>query len=406
MKILQVNKFYYLKGGAESYYFDLSDLFSEKGHKIIPFAMQDQRNNSTEYAKYFIDKINIEKVGFSIKDLKAAGRILYSFESRRKIKKLLDVEKIDIAHIHNIYHQISPSILSAIKERNIPIVMTVHDFKLMCPVYSFYTHGEICERCKVKKYYNCVLHKCAKNSYFASKINMVEMYLHRMLKIYRNNIDLYICPSKFVRDKMIEFGWPRKKIIVVPHFVKSQDDDVINEVGEYALFFGRLIKEKGIADLLRAYKYLKNEKIKIAGTGPQEKEYKNFIKKEGMENVEFTGYLPRVDLKKVIAKAKYTIVPSLSYETFGLSITESFAQGKAVIASNVGALPELVKNMKTGIIYQSGNWRDLKNKIIVLNKDKNKIVEMGKNAREYVINNLSSSQHYSKLLAEYNKLLK
>lgn len=406
MNILQTNKFYYLKGGAERYYFDLAELLSKNGHQIIPFCMQDAKNLPTPYQKYFVGKINIDKAGFSGNDLRAAGRILYSFEAKSKLEKLLSQEKVDIAHIHNIYHQISPSVLTVLKQQKIPIVMTVHDFKLMCPVYTFYTHGNVCERCKGHKYYNCVLQKCTKNSYSASMVNMLEMYLHRMLKIYRNNVDLYICPSKFVRDKMIEFGWPRQKIITIPHFAKIPKSMGKDKTEDYTLYFGRLIKHKGVMHLIKAFKYLKNDKLKIVGTGPQEQELKDYVNKENIQNVEFSGFLTGNDLKNVIQKAKYVIVPSVYYETFGLTVTESFAHGKAVIASDLGPLPELVKNGKTGMIYRAGDWRDLKNKIIKLNKDPEQIEIMGNNAREYVVNNLNSSQHYNKLLTEYEKLLK
>ncbi len=405
MNILQINKFYYLKGGAERYYFNLSDLLVKRGLRVIPFAMEDIKNEPTPYKKYFVSPINIEKAGFSWQDVKAAGRILYSWEAQRKLKNLLADEKIDLAHIHNIYHQISPSILTVLKDKKIPIVMSVHDFKLLCPVYSFFTEGEVCERCKVNKFYNCVLHRCAKNSYAASKVNMVEMYLHRLLKIYRNNIDLYICPSEFVRNKLVEYGWPGKKIIVLPHFVNLGIKNLSSQAGEYALYFGRLIKEKGLMDLLKAYQYLKNDRLMIAGTGPHENIYKNFVKKNNLNNIEFVGYLAGENLTKAIRGAKYVMVPSRNYETFGLTIAESFAQGKTVIASDIGALPELVKHGQTGMLFKAGDWRDLKNKIIEIGKEPDRAQKMGENAKQFAEINLDSEQYYTKLITEYNKLI-
>lgn len=408
MNILQINKFFYLKGGAERYYFDLVKILEENGHRVIPFAMQDIKNQPTKYKNYFVSKIDISKPGFSLADLKAAGRILYSFEAQSKMEDILHDFKIDIAHVHNLYHQISPSVLTTLNNYHVPVVMTIHDFKLMCPVYTFYTQGEVCERCKKSRYYNCVLRKCAKNSYAASITNMIEMYLHRMLKIYRDNVDLYISPSKFVRDKMIEFGWPRKKIITIPHFSKPKNkiSEIKNKQGEYSFYFGRLIKHKGVMHMLKAYKYLKNEKLKIAGTGPQEKEYKDYVKKNKMSNVEFVGFLNDKELEDAIKLSKYVIVPSVYYETFGLSVTEAFAQGKMVIATDLGPLPELVKNGKTGIIYRAGDWRDLKNKILEINKKPQEITRLGQNALRFVRNNLDPKDHYQKIIQQYQKLIK
>ena len=405
MHILQVNKFYYQKGGAERYYFDLIELLEKQGHEVISFAMHDIKNNPTPYKDYFVGKINIEKAGFSWQDVKSAGRIIYSIEAKKKLKKLLNNEKIDIAHIHNIYHQISPSILTVLKKRKIPVVMTVHDFKLLCPVYSFFTQGDVCERCKVSKFYNCVLHRCAKNSYVASKLNMLEMYLHRLFKIYRNNIDLYICPSEFVKNKLMEYGWPRKKIIVLPHFIALANNVESDQAGDYALYFGRLIKEKGVMDLLKAYQYLKNDKLKIVGTGPHEKIYRDFVRNNNIKNIEFTGYLAGKNLTEAVSGSKFVVMPSRLYETFGLTVAESFAQGKPVIASRLGALPELVKDGVTGMLFKPGDWRDLKNKILKINQRPEEIQKMGENARKFVEENLNAKRHYSKLIEEYSKLI-
>ncbi len=217
MKILFVNKFYYLKGGAERYYFDLKNLFEREGHKVIPFSMEDKKNFKSDYSKYFVSNVELEKPGFSLKDLKTAGRIIYSFEAKKKIEELIKKEKPEIAHINNIYHQISPSILTVLKKYKIPMVQTLHDYKLICPIYILYSKGGICERCKKYRYYHCTFRKCTKNSRGASLINTKEMYWHKFLKIYENNIDLFISPSNFLRNKILEWGMIKpKKIIVLP----------------------------------------------------------------------------------------------------------------------------------------------------------------------------------------------
>ena len=419
MKILLANKYYYLKGGAERHLFDLKELLEENGHRTIPFAMQNNKNKNSAYSKYFVKNINIEKTSLSLEGLRAATKIIYSFEAKNNISKLIAHEKPDIAHIHNIYHQISPSILTPLKKAGIPIIVTVHDFKLMCPNYIFYTQGKICEKCKKYKYYNCVFNKCVKNSYMASKINMLEMYYHRFLKIYKNNIDLYICPSKFVKNKLVEFGFNKDKIKVLPHFITQEienpytkennnkfKDFVVNiknhilpnnkntpgnteqlfDSDDYILYFGRLSKEKGIKTLLKAMGLINNKaiKLKIAGDGPQSAELKDFVVNRDLQNrVKFLGFLDGENLSETIHNSLFTVLPSVFYETFGLTVLESYNYSKPIIASRLGALPELIEEDKTGLLFESGNSEDLAKKINKMLQSRENIENMGKNGKEF-----------------------
>lgn len=420
MKILLVNKFYYLKGGAERYYFDLQNLLKEKGHWVISFAMEDKKNFPTPYKKYFVSYIDIEKPKFSFK---AAGRILYSFEAKRKLEELIKKEKPDLAHIHNIYHQISPSILTVLKKHKIPIVMTLHDFKILCPVYILYSRNEICEKCKTYRYWHCVLRKCAKNSYLASKLNALEMYWHKLLKIYENNVDLFIAPSQFLKNKILE--WHRlseNKIKVLPHFVtdKSNANEStpisenlpLDKNEDYILYFGRLSREKGVRVLLEAIKILKKKnlhnKIKfyIAGSGPQEAELKEFVKKENLEGeVRFLGYLKNEALQEIIKNSLFVVVPSIVYESFGLVILEAYGQGKPVLASNLGALPELIIDRQTGMLFKAGDINDLVNKICLMTDYVKKLEVMDLSVRDLVEKKYNKESHWRMLENIYHNLV-
>jgi glycosyltransferase involved in cell wall biosynthesis len=415
MKILLANKFYYLKGGTERHFFDLKKLLEQKGHKVISFAMQDDKNFGSPYTKYFVSPINLEKSSFSLEGLKAAGRIIYSLEAKANMEKLIKEEKPDIAHLHNIYHQISPSILTPLKKAGIPVVITVHDFKLMCPNYIFYTEGKVCERCKKYKFYNCVLHKCVKNSYLASKVNMLEMYYHNFLKIYKNNIDLYLCPSQFVKDKLVEFGFNKDKIEVLPHFIAQLETNSFSlnnneqhfSSDNYILYFGRLSKEKGIKTLLEAIDKIKNKdiKLKLAGTGPKEEELKEYVKKKGLqEKIEFLGFLDGKRLSDTISRSLFSVIPSVFYETFGLSLLESYNYNKSAIAANIGALPELIKEGETGLLFESGNSDDLAEKIDNMLRNREKMENMGKSGKEF-IKKFNQEDYYKKLEEIYKKLI-
>ena len=404
MKILLVNKFYYLKGGAERYYFDLKELLENKGYEVISWSMYSKRNKTSPYSKYFVSQVDIEKPHLAKNKLKTAGRIIYSWEAKRKIASLIKDTKPDIAHLHNIYHQISPSILHVLKKNKIPTAMTVHDFKLMCPIYLFYTRGRVCERCKKYRYYNCVLQKCAKGSYSASAVNMVEMYVHRMLRIYKDNINVFICPSEFLKDKLVEYGFDESKLVVIPHSVESENIQAGSGEGKYILYFGRLSQEKGVKTLLRAMESLSEVNLKIAGSGPQEEELKGIVKDKGLNNVEFLGYLFGQDLTKVIDESSLAVVPSKSYETFGLAAAEALSHGKPVIASKLGALPEVVQDSQTGYLFESGNSDDLASKIRKMLASPEAVAEMGERGREYVEKNLSAERHYQELEKVYQKL--
>ncbi|NQV13145.1 MAG: glycosyltransferase family 4 protein [Parcubacteria group bacterium] len=405
MKILLANKFHYLKGGAERHYFDLGELLEKRGHEVIPFAMADEKNKTSRYNQYFVSNIGIVDPSSTSHKLKTASRIVYSLEAKRKIAALVEKTKPDIAHVHNIYHQLSPSILSALKKKGVPIVMTVHDFKLMCPAYLFYSQGEVCEKCKRYRYYNCVRRRCVKDSYGASLVNMTEMYIHRLLRIYKNNVDKFICPSVFLRDKLVEFGFPKEKLVVVPHFVDCQSIEP-QYGGDYILYLGRLSREKGVATLLQAMTQVEGVKLKIAGSGPLEDDLRAQKEKLNLDQVEFMGFLAGGGLQRAIAGASLIAVPSESYETFGLSVIEAYAHGKPVIASRIGALPEVVKEGETGYLFESGKADELADKIKQALADQAGLEKMGEKARRYVAREFTPEKYYDALLEVYRSIKK
>ncbi|MFH0973050.1 MAG: glycosyltransferase family 4 protein [Patescibacteria group bacterium] len=437
MKILQINKFFYLNGGADKYFFEVSKLLKNHGHKVIFFSMKNQKNLFSKYEKYFIDYIDFSKAKFSFNALKNIGRTIYSLEAKRKIEKLIKDANPDIAHIHNIYHQISPSILHVLKKYNIPVVMTLHDYKLICPSYNLTNALNskiiLCEKCKKQKYYNCFLNKCVKNSYFASALNCLEAYIHNFLKIYEKNIDKFIAPSQFMKDKCVEFGINADKIIVLPNFVnksgiRNQELRIRNnELGimnhkleNYILYFGRLSKEKGIDTLLKAVSQLSiihpvksckagakqfnrvNYQLRIVGSGDLRLKFEKLAKKLNIKNkIKFFGHLEGEELQKIIREAMFVVVPSIWYENCPLSILESFALGKSVIASKIGGIPELIKHSETGLLFEPGNAKDLANKIECLLNRPDKIIKMGQNALKIVREKFNADEHYKKLIKIY-----
>lgn len=404
MKILAVNKFYYIKGGAESYFFSLNNLCIEKGHEIIPFSMKDEKNVYSEYEKYFINNINYENMNLKTKIINTA-KIVYSFEAEKKIKSIIRDTNPDLAHLHIFQHQMSPSIIHSLKQAGIPIVNTVHDLKVICPNYKMLNEKGICEKCKGHKYYNCLVNSCTKGSKLYSAVNMFEAYLHKYLKSY-SYVDKYICPSEFYRKKFIEFGIPESKVVNIPNFVDVKQFEPCYENQDYFVYVGRLSGEKGIKTLIKSMKNVQASKLCIVGTGPIEEELKTQVKDLNLKNVEFLGYKSGKDLENTIKNSKFIVIPSEWYENCPMSAIEAMAYGKSVIGSNLGGIPELVEDGITGIIYKSGDDEDLAKKINFMINNSEKCKEMGKAGRVRAENVYDKYIHYEKINELYSTLLK
>jgi len=403
MKVLNINKFYYIKGGSDSYYFGLKELFEKNGIRVIPFSMKDSKNFSTEYDEYFVDNIDYFRDDF-FKKVSLAFKILYSFEAKRKISKLLDAEKPDIAHLHIFQHQLSPSILPQIKRRGIPIVYTVHDLKPICPNYQMLCQGKICEKCKGGKYYHCLFNRCTKDSFLGSVVNTVEMYFHRFMKYY-DLIDLFITPSNFYREKMIEFGFSGEKIFHLPNFVKADNYHPSFESENYFVYLGRLSLEKGIITLVEAMKDVQGASLQIIGDGPVRLEIQNTIKNNRLKNVKLLGYKAGPELKKILTKCMFTVMPSEWYENGPMSLLESFALGKPVVGARIGGIPELIEDGVDGLLFESGNAEDLAAKIQYLIDHKDMLSDMGRKARNKIEVKYSSVTHYEKINKIYSKVM-
>lgn len=407
MNVLLVNKFYYIKGGSETYLFALEEELRKKKHNVFPFAMQDDKNNEAITSEYFVNNIDYGNSSF-LKKIGLSAKIVFSREAYKKMNSLLDRYQIDIAHLNIFQHQLSPSILYPIKKRNIPIIYTVHDLKVMCPNYKMLTKGSICEKCINGKYYNVVLNKCTKDSLLGSTVNMVESYVHSFLGIYKNLIDIFITPSKFYREKMIEWGFPPEKIIHIPNFVEPNKFSPSWKYEDYFLYFGRLSEEKGIFTLLKAINEAKtNIKVKIAGSGPLQEKLESFIKEKNLSSkVELLGFKSGNELEELIKNSKAVIMPSEWYENGPLSLIESFAYGKLVIGSNIGGIPEHIDEDINGFLFEPKNYHELASIIDKVNLfEYKRLRDMGDSARKKV-EDIYNNQYYMKNLLEAYSLIK
>ena len=403
MKIVFANKYFFKKGGAERSFLLASNLLEKRGNEIVFFSMQDPRNDASGANEYFLSKVD-----YSHRDIKnfikSSIRLLYSFEARRNIERLIDQENPNIAHLNNIYHQISPSIIHSLKKNKIPIVMSLRDYKLVCASYSMLAKGKPCEACKNGRYYNCLLKKCVKDSRAKSLLNTIEMYLHHKIMHIYDLVDVFISPSLFLKNKLEEMGF-KGKIVHLPNFVNLDEyEPEYNWEENSIVYFGRLSKEKGVGTLIEAVKGL-DITLKIIGDGPERQNLEMRAEKGEMKNVKFLGYLQGDALKDEIRKSMFVILPSECYENNPRSIIEGFALGKPALGAKIGGIPELVKEGETGLTFEPGNEEDLKEKISLFAGQSEDIVRFGKQARFFVEKELNEEKHYQSLMGIYNSLL-
>ncbi|RJG05833.1 glycosyltransferase family 1 protein [Noviherbaspirillum cavernae] len=396
MNIMQVSQNYFVSGGSDTYFFAVSSLLSERNHNVIPFSAYNEKNLPSKWARYF-PKTYKEAPN------KAVGLVkyFYSNESRRSITELLRAEKIDMAHLHIYYGSLTSSILEPLKQANIPVVQTLHEYKLVCPVYTLENHGNLCNKCVTGSSLNGIIHRCKNGSLMDSTIRVAENGLSRMLGDVRL-VDKFISVSDFHRRKMIEGGIQEQKIVTVHNFIDADAIECSDEDEAYALYFGRIEKVKGIQTLLRAFKNLPL-KLVMAGEGSALGYSRELAADLQLNNVEFVGFKNGSQLHRLIRQARFCIVPSEWYENCPMAVLEAMAHGKAVVASNIGGIPELVRNGTDGYLFEPKSVEQLRDCCLKLSM-RSRAREMGHNARKHVEADFSKSAHYQKIMDVYKSI--
>lgn len=408
MKILLVNNYYYNRGGDCTYMFSLKELLEKNGHKVIIFSMNHPNNFDCEYSKYFVSHIDYIEELMSKEiyaGLKVLKRTLFSFEAREKIEAIIKDEKPDIAHIQNIHHHITPSIFYILKKNNIPIVWTLHDYTIICPNTSFLANGKICEKCKKNKYYWPLMVRCKKGSISASAMAAFETIIHRLMHVY-DLIDIFIAPSKFLKNKFSEYGFKTDKLVHLNHFI---DFPVIQEKmpsDDYYLFVGRITEEKGVKTLIDAAIEVGSSHLKIIGGGPLLNAMKKYVdERDNNKIVEFLDHKSRAELLDYYKKCKFVVIPSEWYENAGLIIFEAYSCGKPVIGAGIGGIPEFIKDTERGLIFMPGNKDDLVAAIRYLLNNPDLVEEMGENVKKYLLEAHGGEAHYKEIMKIYEKVL-
>jgi len=357
MKILIANKFYYPRGGDCIYTLRLESLLKRKGHEVAAFAIQHPQNQPCEFQSYFPSEVSYSS-GNKKNLIKAVWRPLGSGDVKHKFTALLDDFQPDVVHLNNIHTHLSPVLAEIAYKKQIRVVWTLHDYKLLCPRYDCLRNGIPCRLCFSDKT-GVLKHKCTKNSLFASSLAYVEAkkWSREKLEKYTH---VFICPSEFMKSQMLAGGFSEEKLRVLPNFVSIPVEDFIPAQREdYYCYAGRISGEKGIATLLQTAQQLPYS-LKIAGRGPL---FDNLQSYYASDKIQFLGYLNQGEIQSLVGKARFSVIPSEWYENNPLSGIESLCYGTPVLGAAMGGIPELIEENRDGRLFESGNTEDLKKKI-------------------------------------------
>lgn len=406
MKVLFINNFNYLRGGSEKVFFEEKEMLLKNNHQTAVFSRTNEKNVKSEFEDYFPRAIDTERLGLSLQTLRTVKELIYSRSARNGLGEIVQRFAPDIAHAHNIYGRLSTSVLDELNERRIPTVLTLHDLKLLCPSYLMLSHGEVCEKCKGNRFHRAISEKCHKNSLMASAVYALETWINQIFKKY-DSVKYLIAPSKFLRNKFIEYGWDPAKVVYLPNFIDASTVEPSIGTGDYLLYIGRLSREKGVQTLLKALQQVKKPIVlKIVGDGPERLELENIAARSQIA-VQFTGYLTGKELQLAIANAKAVIMPSEWYENAPLSLLEAFAYGKPVIGAAIGGIPEMIDDGVNGFLFTPGKIDELKEAIErILTMPDDALYDMGRSAREKVEREFTPERHYSGLSDIYARALR
>jgi glycosyltransferase involved in cell wall biosynthesis len=403
MRILYCNKYNFPFSGTEVYLFELMELMRSQGHEVALFSMADPRGTPTPYDHLFVPNIDFKAKSGLWSKARRAAHAVYSTDARRRLRAIIREFRPDVAHIRNIYHHLSPSILWELKARGVPSLYHLNDFKLLCPSYNLVSQGDACEACKGGSFWHALASSCYPG--VGARIALTaEAYAHKWLRTYQECVDLFLAPSKFVREKFVDQGWDGSRFEVLPHFQLFHDVKPFSKDGP-VLYFGRLSAEKGVDDLLRAMQQLPHLRLMIAGDGPRRVPLQQLSTTLGLTNVEFVGQVEAGGRDQLISQSQFTVLPSHAYETLGKTILESYAEGRAVVASDTGSRRELVHQGETGLLYRCGDVNQLADTVRSLAAKPELAEKMGRAGWEKVRRQHTPEEHYQTLLDLYQALV-
>lgn len=402
MRILQINKFHWVKGGSERYYFDLQRGLAARGHEVAVFASAHPQNEGSPWSRFFAPHADYHGAG-PLAALPLARDVVYNRRAAGQLDLLLAEFRPDVAHLHNIHHQLSPSILAPLERRGIPVVQTLHDYKWVCPAYLFHARGEVCTRCGPgPRFLPVVTRRCLHDSLAKSAVAAWELGASwRRGDVAR--VRAFLAPSRFLLERVKEHGLPAAQLRHMPYFLRAADYAPATEPGRDILYLGRLSKEKGLPTLFDALKRATGVRLNVAGTGPLEEELRARAARENLP-VTFLGYLQGAALLDTVRGARAVVVPSEWYENFPYAVLEAMALGVPVIGSRLGGIPEMVEEGVTGRLVPAGDATALAGALEALTRDGAAAFALGQAARRRLVERWEAGPALAALEAIYAEL--
>lgn len=423
MKILLVNKFHYRKGGAETYYLTVGSELERMGHEVAYFSMKHPNNLPCKWDKYFVTQREYNDVKNPLSAVRDGIALIYSPEAKRNFQALCEEFRPDVVHLNNVHRQITLSILDApyLKEHYVPVFYTAHDYVTVCPGYLMLDgEGRVCDAClEDGKYRHCIENRCVKGSRAKSALAALEASFNRS---HHSNerIDRVIAPSRFMRSKLIEGGWPEGKVLALQNFADDAilarasgvAGDVTDRESPYLLFFGRLSAEKGVDVLLRAFDAAapslpRDMRLIVVGDGPDAAEFRELAASlDSAPRIEFAGYQTGDALQTYVERASLAIASSRCRENMPYSIVEAFAAGTPVVGTRIGGIPELVADGVTGFACEPGDVATMADAMVRGAEaflDAPVYVRMQESCRAYVRENCSRDKFMDQLVDLYEE---
>jgi glycosyltransferase involved in cell wall biosynthesis len=402
VRILLANKFFHPRAGAETSFLQTRRLLLDRGHDVIDFAMQHDANLPSPYEAFFAPHRAYGTDGGVAKRAMDAASSVYSPAARRALARLLDAYRPDVAHLHNIYHQLTLSIIDELAKRRIPTVLTMHDWKIACPSYTLFTEGQPCRRCPSGNLASAVRHRCVKSSVSASAIAATEAIIARRRDSY-GKVQRFIAPSRFAMDVAALGGVSKRRVAHIPNFLPDDEMNIESarrDPGPRLLYAGRLDETKGIRNLLEAFAYVSvPATLRIAGRGPLEADVRAAAARD--PRISYLGMLRREKLYEELETGRAVVLPSLYEDNGPLIILEAQARARAMIVTDRGGPPEFVRHEQTGLVVDPVRIRDLTAAMERLASDRDLAARLGARAQQDVRRHHSATRHYELLNQVY-----
>lgn len=391
MKVIVANYRYYIAGGPEKYMFKFMEAARKRGIEVIPFSVQNPKNEKTEYSKYFA-KPRAKQVMYADTKKTLSNywgmfcATVWNFDAEKRLKKLVRDTRPDAIYILHEINHLSPSIIRVAKKENVRVIHRISDFFMFCPKYDFLCGEDVCEACIHGDYSKAIANKCVKGSSMGTRLRVFAMKLYKKMNIF-DEVDHFVATCQFSRDKLIEGGIPQNKITCIPTFIDTSGITPCYEHNRYFLFLGRMAKQKGTIYAIGAMKYLKDTDfvLKITGTITEDEEdqkiWKYIVDNQLEDKIIFTGFVHGQELEELLCKATCIVCPAIWYENMPNTVIEAYAYGKPVIASRLGSFQNIVDDNVTGFLFEAKNSLDMAEKMKRFCDDLDLSMRMGKNAR-------------------------